>query len=274
MARHPFAWAFTAVALVAPALFAALPPQRQEQLKENATHIITGEVGAVERNTRLRSPTMADYVYTIQITLAGVEKGEGIAAKQMVKVQTWEPSLRPRGWVGPQGQNDIPRTGQQVRAYLSRTAEGAFDLLTPNGWELMKPQPATRASTQPTTQPDATPQGVRGRVLKLTGNFMPGPGPRGGNMQPLAVPVHIFKGALKPFAGPAKESPAFLATTQADAQGQYTVALPPGEYTVIAEIDGKLYLNIQQGDGSWATVHVKPDQWLTWDIRDTSGAAF
>ncbi|HET6429261.1 MAG TPA: hypothetical protein VFJ30_12670 [Phycisphaerae bacterium] len=39
-------------------------------------------------------------------------------------------------------------------------------------------------------------------------------------------------------------------------------------------IDGKMYLNIMQGDGTWASVTVKAGRWTTFDIEDTSDAAF
>ena len=60
----------------------------------------------------------------------------------------------------------------------------------------------------------------------------------------------------------------------ADKHGAYQVVLPPGEYTVVAEINGKLYLNSFQPQGHWTSVTVRPDQWVRWSIRDTSEAAF
>jgi len=121
-------------------------------------------------------------------------------------------------------------------------------------------------------------QGVRGRVVKLKGNFMPGPGARpGGTRTPLAVPVHVFEGKVKPFAGPNPKHPQFVKVVRAGADGAFRVALPPGEYTVVAEIGGRLYLNLVQTtpDGpAWGTVTVKPGQWSTVNIEDTSEAAF
>ena len=137
--------------------------------------------------------------------------------------------------------------------------------------------PTTQPSSQPATQP-APAQGVRGKVLKVTGNLMPGPGPaRRGNRTLLSVPVHVFKGPVKPIAKPDPTHPQLLVTVRSGADGAYTVPLEPGRYTVVAEIDGKLYLNSYRDSGkgvTWSTVTVKKGAWTTWNIRDTSGAAF
>ncbi len=121
---------------------------------------------------------------------------------------------------------------------------------------------------------DQPAQGVRGTVVRQTGNFMPGPGARGGKTEPLSVPVHVFKGRIKPFAGPAKDHPALVRSVTSDAKGSYACGLEPGEYTVVAEIDGCLYLNSFDGDGCWTTVKVVAGAWAAWDVKDTSGAAF
>lgn len=128
-----------------------------------------------------------------------------------------------------------------------------------------------RVPAQPATQ------GITGKVLKLKGNFMPmvGEGKRPGqSITPLAVPVHVFKGRLKPFEKPDPKHPALVQTVQADKDGVYKVAVRPGEYTVVAEINGKLYLNLQDTEGRWGSVEVKADKWTTRNIEDNSEAAY
>ncbi|MEI8195206.1 MAG: hypothetical protein WCI73_04795 [Phycisphaerae bacterium] len=95
----------------------------------------------------------------------------------------------------------------------------------------------------------------------------------------LSVPVHVFKGSMSPYKGQAKEQKEWVATVKADAQGYFEVALEPGEYTVVAEIDGKPYLNVMvfdsaAGRASWPTLRVEKDKVTTWNIEDTTGAAF
>jgi len=126
----------------------------------------------------------------------------------------------------------------------------------------------------------AAEQGVAGKVVKLTGNFMPSPEPRRGAnaKKPLSVPVHIFKGQLKVFEKPNTEHPAFVRKIQADADGNFRCVLPPGEYTVVAEINGKLYLNSftpgDKGSLYWSTVKIEKQKWTTFNIEDSSGAVF
>jgi hypothetical protein len=123
-------------------------------------------------------------------------------------------------------------------------------------------------------------QGVTGVVVALKGNFMPGIGGHpGGSRTPLAVPVHVFRGKWEPFEKLDAKHPAPLKTVRASAKGEYRIALEPGEYTVVAEIGGNLYLNLQQIDRKtrkavWASVAVPPRKWVTWKIEDTSQAAF
>ena len=127
----------------------------------------------------------------------------------------------------------------------------------------------------------AEPQGVEGNVIKLKGNFEPGyvmPGsgvePNKNSETPLAVPVHVFKGKLKALKKPDPKHPQLVKIVQADRKGRYKLPLPPGEYTVVAEIDGRLYLNRLDGHRNWDTVKVTAGKWAVWDIEDSSDASF
>lgn len=127
------------------------------------------------------------------------------------------------------------------------------------------------------------PQGIEGQVVALEGNFMPGPVVPGqlpgGSKKPLSVPVHVFRGKIEVRERPDPKHPALLAVIHSDKEGKFRVPLPPGKYTVVAEIDGKLYLNIFEFDAAtgksvWPTVIVEPRKWSRWVIEDTSKAAF
>ncbi len=151
------------------------------------------------------------------------------------------------------------------------------------GSPAVRPQPVE--PDEPAAKPDPKePQGVSGRVEALKGNFMPspsigGPAPNRGRGLPLAVPVHVFKGPVEPFDRLGPDRPKPLRTVQSNEKGVYRVALEPGEYTLVAEIKGRLYLNSFQFDAktrksSWTTVLVPKGKWVTWNIQDTSEAAF
>ncbi len=141
------------------------------------------------------------------------------------------------------------------------------------------------ASTLVAAEPELL-QGVTGKVLKLSGNFQPqvtlegeAPPPARGAKETLPVPVHVFKGKVEPFEKPDPKHPQLVTIAKPDKTGVFRVPLAPGEYTVVAEIDGKLYLNLMTFDAAtkkaaWATVEVQPKQWTQSNIEDTSDAAF
>jgi len=200
-----------------------------------------------------------------------VTKAGGPAVQQVGKI-AYTTDAAPKGMVGVGGMFTATFKAVQV-------GTATIELQYRRPWEKDKPAAETFKATVVVSAPPADgaagPQGIRGQVLKLTGNHMPGPGPRvGGATKPLSVPVHVFKGKVKRVATPNPKHPQLLKTVRSDAKGNYAVALEPGTYTVVAEIEGKLYLNSFAGDGSWSTVTVKKDTWATWAIRDTSGAAF
>lgn len=129
-------------------------------------------------------------------------------------------------------------------------------------------------------------QGVTGKVIKLIGNFQPKVTiegvplpPDNGKRNGLKVPVHVFKGKVEPFEKPNPKHPQLVIIAKPDKTGTFRVPLEPGEYTVVAEIDGKLYLNLVTFDAetkqtAWGTVEVKAKEWTTSNIEDTSQAAF
>ncbi len=61
---------------------------------------------------------------------------------------------------------------------------------------------------------------------------------------------------------------------QPDKKGHYIIALEPGEYTIVAEINGKLYLNSFSGKGFWSTVTINANEWKVFNIADSSEATF
>lgn len=122
---------------------------------------------------------------------------------------------------------------------------------------------------------------ITGRVEKMTGDFMPGPGSPSGTVTPLAgVPVHVFRGTLAPVATPDPKHPQLVATVTTDAKGGFSVDLKaPGRYTVVAEIDGQLYLNsyadAPDGQGGvWSYLDLAEGETRTLTIQDSSQATF
>ena len=115
-------------------------------------------------------------------------------------------------------------------------------------------------------------QGIRGQVIKLVGDFTLDPPT--GREEPQSVPVHVFRGRLQPLDAPDPEHPALIKILQPDKDGRFEIALPPGEYTLVAEIDGKLYINSWMEDGSWAVVNVLPGRWTDFVLENVLDAVF
>lgn len=135
-----------------------------------------------------------------------------------------------------------------------------------------KPQPPTPMSP---SAPATGAQGVRGTVVRVEGDFMP-PLPEGyqGTITPLACRVFIFAGKIKSDTPVDEKHPDLRAIVKSDAAGHFTAALEPGTYTVVAELDGKLYLNSFDGDGFWTTITVESGKFIDYKIADNSRATY
>jgi hypothetical protein len=131
---------------------------------------------------------------------------------------------------------------------------------------------ACGAPKTPTQAPQPITQGVRGTVER---DFMP-PLPEGyrGTVTPLAARVFIFAGKIQSDTPVDETHPSLRAIVKSDANGHFTAALDPGVYTVVAELDGKLYFNSFDGDGYWNTLTVERGTFVDYKIADTSRATY
>ncbi len=123
------------VAIFATASLAAVPDQNPEQLRKNATHIVTGKVTAIYARERLEK-NFRDTDGVVEVAVAGIEKGDGVEPGDAVYAR-----FQTRRWVGkgPPTQtfgsgHAVPKQDAEVRVYLRRKA-GGYDALLPNGFE-------------------------------------------------------------------------------------------------------------------------------------------
>lgn len=72
----------------------------------------------------------------------------------------------------------------------------------------------------------------------------------------------------------AQQHPQFEQKVESNAEGHYEIALPPGEYTVLAQYKDYLYLNAFQADGSFQSVLVAEDTVVDFDLVNTENATF
>lgn len=121
--------------------------------------------------------------------------------------------------------------------------------------------PMNSVVTQPNPTAPIT-QGLYGQVTRLSGNHMPGNAPTStsGGTEAVQTTVWIFAGRLAGHGSAtwpvvdAAQHPGLMRQVESDPSGHYSVALPPGEYTVLAQYGDDLYLNLFQGDGSYKSV--------------------
>lgn len=143
--------------------------------------------------------------------------------------------------------------------------------------DVSAPSPAPIATT---TTAAHQPQGIQGRVLKLEGDFMPGPEPVRGQTHPVRTEVWIFSGRI-PANGSvtwavsqATQHPNFLQQVMSNEAGEFAIELPPGEYTLFARYGDHLYLNAFEGDGSYSSVQVLPGAMTAIDLVNSANATF
>ncbi|NUN49596.1 MAG: hypothetical protein HUU15_12280 [Candidatus Brocadiae bacterium] len=120
-----------AVAALCLISFAEVPLMTPEQLKEQASHIVIGKVVAVYSYDE----GSGDHVTTrsiVEVAVEGTEKGEGLAAGEVVYVKVWQAKKRPAGWAGASG-HSVPAVGDAVRAHVTRGKDGSLSALLPNG---------------------------------------------------------------------------------------------------------------------------------------------
>ena len=118
-------------------------------------------------------------------------------------------------------------------------------------------------------------QGIKGRVLVMSGNFMPraeGTPPHGSTTAAPAVRVHVYRGRHRPVETLDRSDPAYLTSVVTDGAGAYKVRLAPGTYTVVTEHEGAPYLNCLSstatGEPDWCAVEVRGGAWTERDLRD------
>jgi len=141
---------------IAGLILMAVPPLSPGQLKSESELVVVGTVTECEVKTVERGHHYIDRVFVFKIDVASIEKGQSRKGA-IVEATTWQPDYRPRAWAGPQGQHVAPASGQKVRAYLRKDQEGKYELLMPNGLEVITPAPSTTPAPSPATQPATSP---------------------------------------------------------------------------------------------------------------------
>jgi hypothetical protein len=120
-----------------------------QQLRQTATHVVTGQVMAIYERTE----TTADWKYAryvAEVRVSECEKGEGIKPGDIIYVRYWRRSWVGNGRVPPStsGHRRLPIAKESHRIYLARNAydgfvqnnnDGGYNVIGANGFEKLAP---------------------------------------------------------------------------------------------------------------------------------------
>ena len=126
---------------------AAVAPLSPENLRKEASHIITGRVLEVKSSIEKSKVERAfglhrDRVFSITLHASEVSKGKGVKQGEKVVVTAWRPATRIPSMPGPQGHSPIPKKGQVVTVYVASWKGASFAAIMPNGIRIENPIPA------------------------------------------------------------------------------------------------------------------------------------
>ena len=135
------------VGLLALAAFdasAAVAPHPPEEMMEEATHVVRGEVVALTSKTqksKYGGPLVIarDRIFKITLNLIAVEKGDDVQKGDQLTFEAWQPSTRIPAMPGPQGHQPVPDKGDLVKTYLLYNQKTkTYHPFMPNGIEILK----------------------------------------------------------------------------------------------------------------------------------------
>jgi hypothetical protein len=111
-------------------------PKSPEQLREAASHVVTGQVVTVEVRSAYSDIEVGGFDHAIwcAIVVDAAEKGEGVRPGDKLVVRCFRPKARLAlgQFASLQGHSPIPAPGQQVRAYLQKGR--GYYVVHPNGF--------------------------------------------------------------------------------------------------------------------------------------------
>jgi hypothetical protein len=122
-------------------------PLSPQELRDTATHVVTGKVQAVYHRTE----DAGDWRYTryvAEVRVADCEKGAGLKKGDLAYARYWQRRWVGKGKMPPStiGHRGLPGQGDSIRVYLSRDAydgfgdnkDGGFNVIGANGFEALK----------------------------------------------------------------------------------------------------------------------------------------
>lgn len=130
------AWLVSSGIPLAGSVHAAEAPKSPGRLREEASHVVIGEVKDMTTRTEFSDIEEGGFDHAIwcTITVQTVEKGAGIVPGDTIHVRCFRPKARWASfqWISLQGHQPIPEIGQTVRAYFREDQQ--YSVVHPNGF--------------------------------------------------------------------------------------------------------------------------------------------
>ena len=131
---------------LAPTARAEVPPRKLEDLKKTADLIVLGKVRGVKRVRREDGQGIVTRDYLITVNVTETEKGTVTTRKNQIVTRGHTVLTRPAGNVGPSGHYttdkmqrlSVLKNGSRVRMYLTKRPDTTYDIIRPNGFELLR----------------------------------------------------------------------------------------------------------------------------------------
>lgn len=127
------------------AVRAEVPRMSPDELADEATHVIVGEVRAVY-STKHTSREWEDTDWVAEIAVMATEKGAGVHSGDVVYAHFWNKKSLVKDNPEPYSRgHDGVSKGDLARVYLKRK-HGAYHVLLPNGFDTLKADEVKQAS--------------------------------------------------------------------------------------------------------------------------------
>jgi len=127
---------FLLLVLSGGAAFAEVPPLDPGKLELMATHIFSGKIARIYSSVELTADWETTYSVA-ELHVGKVEKGKYLA--KLLYVRFWRRKWKGKGEApdGSYGHRDIPAAGSTVRVFTKEGEDGGFDVILPNGFEVI-----------------------------------------------------------------------------------------------------------------------------------------
>jgi hypothetical protein len=149
-------------------------------------------------------------------------------------------------------------------------------------WALAAVVAGFACSSVKNSQSQTVTQGITGRITEVTGNQMPMEGTRSRTPKAVLTTVYIYEPTHISQVTQVKDAPAEytaistkqVASITTDSTGHFTVALPPGSYSVFVGHKKRLYANLFDSRNNIALFTVEENKLTTVNLTISSSAVY